>query len=449
MSSRRTTRSMRIRAALVATAVAAGLAGVPAHADRSCAWQARIDPAIVNTAYPDQFANYWVSELPALPGASLIIRGVYPHARYMSFVSYAATLQSADGLADVAIAPDAGSDNPFVAGHARDTLDQYRRYTLTVVFGRVPSEGRAPNTLYTGNAETNDPRTSKNGQHFNLIYRVYRPDDAYAGDITGGVGLPAVSYRTPDGTHVEVEECPAQELPPNAVNDTVANQGGQNSGGTVQHPGHNPPVWHKFQNFARSLSQGATENGYWGTTFSDAAKPAADTLPSGGFADNPDNNYVFTLLSHGYGQLAVFQGALPTTPDTADAAVMPDGQLRYWSMCSNDGPSQRYFACVMDDRVRPYVDADGRFTIVVSTPADRPAGIETPAGRAACRCVWVPWGPGGSVVMILRNMLPDAGFANAIQLARFGHEADDMGAYYPKGCYMTKTAFENGARCPA
>jgi hypothetical protein len=424
------------RALLGTLAVASALAVVPAHADRNCAWQARLDPAIVNTAYPDQFANYWVSVLPAVPDARLTITGTYPHARYMSFVSYAATLQSADGLADVNVAPDPGSANPFVAGNARDTTDANRRYTVHVVFGNAPAQ-RAGNTLYTGNADS-----SKNGQTFTLIYRVYRPDDAFKDDITGGVGLPAVAYN---GTPIPA--CPLQDPPGNDLNQTVANQGGQNSGGTLMHPGFNPPRWHKFQNFARSLSQGVTENGYWGTTFSDAAKPAADALPNGGFADNPDNNYVFTLLSHGYGQLAVFQAQLPQTPDTAAATTMPIGDLRYWSMCSNDGPSQRYFACVMDDGVRPYLDANGRYTIVVSTPADRPAGIETPHGREACRCVWVPWGPGGSAVMILRNMLPDPGFTNAIQFARYGFEQTDMGAYYPTGCYLTKIAFENGTRC--
>ena len=226
----------------------------------------------------------------------------------------------------------------------------------------------------------------------------------------------------------------------------MANAGGSNSGGgTVKHPGFDPPVWHKFQNFARSLSQGLTENGYWGTTFSDALKPAADALPNGGFFDNPNNNYIFTLLSHGYGQLAVFRAKLPTTPDTyPNLPVMPGGtQLRYWSMCSNDGPSQRYFGCVMDDGIAPTVDVAGYYTLVVSTPADEPETVKS----GACGCVWLPWGPGGSVVLIMRNMLPDPAFANSIQRAGYGTEQQDMGAYYPAGCYMSAKVFDTGARC--
>jgi hypothetical protein len=423
----------------------AALIAVPGHAQRSCAWEARFDPALVNTAYPDQFANYWILALPAVPGSSLTIRGLYPHARYMSFVSYATTLQSADGLPDVAIEPDPGSDNPFRAGHARNTPDPMRRYTVTVRYlkpGKAVPAVRQTNTLYTASADG-----SKRGHAYTVIYRVYRPDAAHADDITGGAGLPSVTYNAPGGTSIEFPVCPYPEVPPTGVNGTVANAGGSNSGnGTIQHPGFNPPVWHKFQNFARSLSQGATENGYWGTTFSDALKPAADALPRGGFADNPDNNYIFTLLSHGHGQIAVFRAKLPTTPDTfPDTAVMPAGtQLRYWSMCSNDGPSQRFYGCVMDDGVATTLAVDGTYTIVVSTPPDRPASV----ADGSCSCVWLPWGPGASVAMIMRNMLPDPSFTNAIQNARFGSEQQDLGSYYPAGCYMTAASFDAGTRCP-
>jgi hypothetical protein len=435
---------VRRLAAPLALLVAAVLVWTPANARRSCAWEARIDPAVVNTAYPDQFANYWVLALPATPGSTLTIHGRYPHARYMSFVTYAATLQSADGLADVNVAPDPGSDNPFLPGHARNTPDGVRKYTVTVKYlrpGKTLPAQRRRNTLYTSNADG-----SKAGRIFTLIYRVYRPDTAYDDDITGGAGLPSVTYNGPGGVSRKIPACEYPEFPPNDLNRRIAEAGGSNSGGTVKHPGFDPPAWHKFQNFARSLSQGVTENGYWGTTFSDALKPAADALPSGGFADNPDNNYIFTLLSHGYGQIAVFRAKLPTTPDThPDAAVMPAGtQLRYWSMCSNDGPSQRYLGCVMDDLVTPALDANGFYTLVVSTLPDRPRSVVD----GSCSCAWLPWGPGGSVVMIMRNMLPDPSFANAIQRAGYGTERQDMGDYYPAGCYLTAAGFDAGERCP-
>lgn len=435
---------MRRFAVLIAVACLAPLAVAPSGAARNCAWEFRIDPALINVAYPDEFANYWTLVLPAVPGATLTIRGTYPHARYMSFVSYAATLQSADGLADIAVDPDPGSENPFVAGHARNTPDALRGYTVTVKYldpGEAAPPVRERNTLYTASADG-----SKSGQAFTLIYRVYRPDATYDEDITGGAGLPSVTYNAPGGSSYEIPSCPYPEVPPNDINKTVANAGGANSdGGTVKHPGFDPPVWRKFQNFARSVSQAATENEYWGTTFSDALKPVADALPKGGFADNPDNNYISTILSHGHGQIAVFRAMLPSTPDThPDAAVMPGGtQLRYWSMCSNDGPSQRYYGCAMDDGVAPTLAPDGTYTLVVSTPPDRPASVDD----GTCGCVWLPWGPGGSVVLIMRNMLPDAGFAQAIQNAGYGTEEQDLGPYYPAGCYMTAASFDAGNRC--
>ena len=404
----------------------------PAQADRSCAWQARIDPAAFNALYPDEYANYWVTTLPAAPGARLEIRGTFPRARYISFVSYDATLRSADGLADVAIAPDAGSANPFLPGADRTT--EQRTYTVHVVFGDPPQQ-REPNTLYTSNADG-----SKRGYVFNVIYRVYRADVGL--DIDGGAGLPAVTYVTPQGARADIPTCPYEDVPANPLNQQIANAGGQNSGGTFMHPGFNPPVWHKFLNFARSLSQGVTEGGYTGTRFSDALRPVTESLPPGGFADNPDNNYIFTLLSHGHGQIAVFRFKLPRAPDTYPGSTVmdPDVDLRYWSMCSNDGPTQRYFACVMDDNVP--VDADGYVTLVVSTPPDRPATATSSSGVA-----WLPWGPGGSVVLIMRNMLPSPSFAESIQRARYDHEAEDMGAYYPAGCYMSAASFDAGARC--
>jgi hypothetical protein len=428
----------RMAALLVVLTLSLG----PAHAaERNCAWQTRIDPTAFNSLYPDQFANYWVTTLPAVPGARLQIAGRYPHARYISFVSYAATLSSADGLADVDIAPDLGSTNPFLP--AADRTVSARDYTVQVRFlatGEARPAQREPNTLYTSNADA-----SKRGDVFNVIYRVYRSDAAYGNDIAGGVGLPAVTYIAPDGSRTDIPTCSYQDVPPNPLNEQIANAGQENSNeGRLHHPGFNPPRWHKFYNFARSLSQGLTEGEYSGTSLSDAARPVAESLPPGGFADNPDNNYVFSLLSHGWGQIAVFRAKLPATPDTyPDAPVMQAGaQLRYWSMCSNDGPSQRYFGCVMDDQVRPTVDAERYYTLVVSTPADRPATAD-----AAHGVTWLPWGPGGSVVLIMRNMLADARFANSIQKALYDHEAEDLGAYYPHGCYLAAAAFDSGIRC--
>src|SRR5438270_5294425 len=162
----------------------------------------------------------------------------------------------------------------------------------------------------------------------------------------------------------------------------------------------------------------------------------------GGFLDNPDNAYVYAPMSRGYGSVVVVHGKLPTFANTYPAApTMPTGtQLRYWSMCSYELATERYYGCVTDDQVAP--DANGDFTIVLSDPSNRPANATT-----ACGVNWLPFGPAPESVAIMRNMLPDPTFTNAIQFAGYGTEARDMGAYYPAGQYTTKSAFE-ARGCP-
>ena len=49
---------------------------------------------------------------------------------------------------------------------------------------------------------------------------------------------------------------------------------------------------------------------------------------------------------------------------------------------------------------------------------------------------WIPWGPQPEGLMIYRHMLPEPGFAEAIQNVQRGQEQQQMGAYYPTGQYF-------------
>src|SRR5438874_9772025 len=159
-------------------AVGVWLAGVPAASGApastptatgtGCAWPFRLDPTVANTLYPDSAANYWITELPAVPGETLTIKARYPYGRYMSFTSYTPYLFSIDGIHDADIAPDPGSVNPYLPG--ADRYASPRDYTVTVVFGTRPATP-APNTLYTTSTDG-----SRTGSSFLLPYRVYRPD---------------------------------------------------------------------------------------------------------------------------------------------------------------------------------------------------------------------------------------------------------------------------------
>jgi len=434
------------------TAVAAALAILAAAAlsplrsgaqggetPRSCGWQARLDPTALNTLYPDQAANYWILALPAAPGATITIKGLYPHARYISYTTYDAALRAVDGLNDQHIDPDPGpppSRNPFLAGAARNTPDQVRHYTATVIFGQRTSA--VDNTVYTTNRAGD-----LSAQFFLVVYRVYRVDQTYAlrGDITGGVGLPSVTYNTPGGVSVRLPQCPYPVVPANGINQTIADAGSASSTPLLAYPGTNPPTFHRFFNQPTSTVEAATDNGYTGTAIGDTVSPLTMRLPQGGFLQNLDNAYVFAQLTHGYGNIAVVHARLPTFPQTfADVPVMGTGQLRYWSLCSNDGPSQRYYGCLPDDRL--VLDSSGDYTIVVSNAAARPA-----TATAACGVNWLPWGPNSAVLLILRNMLPQASFTGSIQAAGFSTVQHDMGPYYPATTY-TGTASFHAPLCP-
>ena len=425
-----TSLSMRLRAALVAalagTAIAAPLAladptGGPTES-RSCAWAVKIDPNGVNALFPDQFARYWVLDLPAAPGTSLTIKGRFPHARYTSFTSYDTALRSADGLPDVAIAPDPGSTNPFVAGASRTTSK--RSYTVHVVQGAPPAK-RARNTLYTSSADG-----TKTGTTFLVALRIYEPDRGL--DDTGGVPLPTVSIDSPGGS-VTLPGC-AMPTAPTGTNDVMSQQSAPYRG--TKDSGDGPIVWHKFYNLPAAFAVATGQQ--------PLVDLARSTTPKGGFADNPDNKYVSAVVSTAAAPAVIIQARLPVTPLTRGGeARMQPAQLRYWSMCSNELATERFWGCVMDDELP--LSAGRAFTIVVTAAADRPRNA-----RPSCGIAWLPAGPGEDTVLIERNMLPSPDFRDSIQRARYDHERHDLGAYYPTARYASIAQVEKlGCHAPA
>ena len=166
----------------------------------------------------------------------------------------------------------------------------------------------------------------------------------------------------------------------------------------------------------------------------------------GGFYSNRDTRYVLTHLSRRFGEVLVIRGKMPTFPRTyRGARRMPGGQVRFWSLCSNEGRVTTYAADCLADRQVP-LTAARRFTIVVSTTADRPRNA-----RARCGVGWLQWPPNGEYpggrrdygLLILRNMLASPGFDEAIQrIERFGAEREVMGPYFPRSSYTSTRAFE-------
>lgn len=403
--------------AMVAVAFACGQAGAADPATRSCGWTIVGSGSQVNVLFPDEAGTYWTSSLPMPPGGHIEINGQYPHARYTSLTTYTGQLQSIDGLNDTRIAPDAGSTNPFLPKANRRAAR--RDYTVKVVNARVPQGERAPNTLYTTNADGS--KTGGSGTQ-RVWLRIYEGDKGQG--RAGGVPLPQITLVNADGQRTTLPVCPNATLPDTGLTSTLAN-----SGANVPSPvdtgrgGQDPPVWRKFVNVASSVLWAAQLDG----------TVTEDTLPEGGFGENPDNKYIATQFTHENGQVLAFRAKAPTTPKTYDGQKrMGTGQLRYWSFCTNSQTSA-YYGCRQDDQVP--LDERGRYTIVVSTAAARPRNA-----NEACGAAWVPAGPAPQSLLIVRNMLPVASFAQAIQNAKPGTEQQTMGEYYPRGTYYATTA---------
>ena len=146
----------------------------------------------------------------------------------------------------------------------------------------------------------------------------------------------------------------------------------------------------------------------------------------------------------------MLRGKAPTTPKTLNGdAKMGDGDLRYWSFCSNQGfANTRVNDCVHDENVP--VGPDGYYTIVVSRKSDRPRNAISQCGIA-----WLPMADDGDgavdadvTVLQLRHMLGTGDFKNAVQAINgHGSIAKDMGEYFPRGRYISTSAFEIAAPC--
>ena len=410
---------------MVAAAALAVLLAVPAAAgadgvDQTCELTAtRFDADTVNVLFPDSSAQYWSAHYAAVPGTRIRIDGIFPYARYTSWNVYDPVLRPFAKKSDFELEPDAGSANPFLPGADRTTPPDERRYTLFVTFD--PDDRPGPNTIHV------DPSKNPSGV---FTLRVYVPDQGR--DATGGVGLPQVTWEPASSTGPPAATSPCRNLEKpssSTVTDTYARQAGPNGG--PPYPGRNPPVWRKFVNLCQSGDDLFFDN-QAGDQMPEGGQSPCDRFGEGGFLSNLDNAYVYSFISRGFGPIAVFRGRAPTFAATyPNAPVMPSGvQLRYWSFCQNDPFTQRYIGCRRDDQVK--IDGDGDYTIVVSRPGDWPK----PAQNRCRSASWIPWGPQPQGAMIYRHMLPDPGFAEAIQNVSHGQEAAQMGAYHPTGRYF-------------
>src|SRR6202035_5435653 len=269
-----------------------------------------------------------------------VLRGRFPHARFFSFTITSTVLQLRNYLYDVNIRPDKGSTNPFLPGANRDAT--HRSYTVTILDQPDPGAGhRHPNTLYAGVAgQTSAP--------FVLGERVYLPDQGR--DFTGGAGDPTASYVAADGTTASGQAaCAALGTKAGASNLLNVNpilfpeskiEQLLTMSKSPEHPATRSAAWYKYFGPSWLLAP------YYAGT-SDASMISRLPLTASGLGANPANGYVFTWLDRRFGpnhsadNIAVLHGKLPTTPATyaGEGRTQGSTQLRYWSICNNEGPT--------------------------------------------------------------------------------------------------------------
>lgn len=419
-------RRMILLAAVVVGVVVVGAApGRTEPAGAGCGWTTAggggPTAAVMNQAFPDadgvhlnvlfgeMDAHYWQSYERIPEGGHIEYHGEFPHARYMSFTNYGGGIRSVDGIYDAAIVPDPGSSNPFLP-HADRTVED-RWFTVRFADTQAPpGDQRAPNTFYRINE---DGSNNSNRVAPTVSLRIYTADRGAGPD--GGVPLPIITKVSADGTRETLPACSEGGLPSVGHDETLANSGiGEPWPENVVPEGDNPPRWTKFTSYAAIAGED-------------------DATGEGGFGDNPDQKYISTTFRKSFGEVVVFRGKAPTFVDTWDSIPrMGTGQLRFWTFCTYATTTNGY-DCRRDDTVP--LDAQGYYTVVVSSAASRPSNAVE-----RCGVTWLPSGPSDRSIVILRNLLPAPTFAEAIHNTEPGDEVATLGEYYPFGRYYPTTA---------
>jgi hypothetical protein len=362
-------------------------------------------------------------------------------------------VSTGEGLVGKAIAPDPGSTNPFVVGNNR--LAEPRDYTISIVAQDPPKDAkeRMPNTLYAGT----------DGGELQMVMRIYLSDQGRDGAgwgpwATGTLqrGLPTLEGTLADGMKLEGEAAVAafgrptkggtsQPFTAKQWEAMVNDKGNDPALTPATAPARKVPRWEKYWTIPYSIV------GAFKTPDEQAKIPFSGPMDAGGDAET---QYMLVQLSRIFGPVFVTRGKLPSFPNTYEGAagqgleVMPDAQTQYFSIVSCEAaPSGQIVDGLIDMQIP--VDKDGNYTIVYSRVEDRPANA-TPENGVA----WIEWSPRGEGIegpgnrtdfgmLMLRIMAPSADWPESpANVTKPGDEEKVMGAYYPRGEYTTKEAFE-------
>jgi hypothetical protein len=451
--------SSRCGHALLLTVAVGLLASLPAAATAApgasqfpyCSWWLETTPETANVAFPDAAATYWTTPFLATDGLSIEVDGTFPDTRYMSFNVYDDAFGSftangvSSGMADYLIAPSTGSVNPFqVAGAAGGA------FSITLSGDAQPGQ---PNTLPL--APSGEAAGKAGAPMGYLVYRVYLP--------TGGntaVALPKITL-VQGGQRVALSRCPSGTgaLATRATSTQAVRKAAKALAQKLDVP---PAAVARaaLKGLGKALQQAGSSGS--APCRGSACPPAlqffrAKAATTNAFFPNVDNAYVSALYRPKAGSVVVVRGKAASSPSGSSPVPWPQAglQLRYWSLCNNiyrkpwpvvanpqPGGNVDY-GCAADDATT--LDGEGNYAYVVAPERQR-AAVQAAGGT------FVPLSatqPRARQLLILRNMLPNAGFTTAVQAApQDGNPASAaaaMGAFYPRAYRCTLAEFRSGA----
>lgn len=389
-----------------------------------------------NLAYPGTEITYWGAKFTTPVGATLTLRGRYPHARYSSLNAYRSGGVSTGSLSAEQIKPDKGSINPSHPGKNRDAKN--RDYTVSV-FSTDPPANPARNALYAAPSP---------GSTQDILYRVYVPDKGRS--LAGGTGIPKPELKLADGT-VLTGQALCDSL--NSTHDYQSNK--MNPAlysALVNTPGKDPATnpalptfaFSKYFNLPNSLAR-------YGTPESQQAAWANNPNEEGTQYNNGDARYMTGAYAFAYGDVLALHGRLPTTPKTYNGQKKTKaGQLTEWDMCGIQSlVTTKTYRCLFDEQI-PLRNKKRSYVIAFAKSQMRPKNATRKCGVA-----WLPADPDGdgagrpdTGLLLTRNVLPSADFKKSSWSVTSPFNAKEiMGDYYPKGNYMAKKAFESHG-CP-
>lgn len=319
-------------------------------------------------AYPDLYSNYWVYayETKNNPNVGLRITGEYPDARFFSFSVYNdMSGEVIDGLDDVHITPDNGSENPYL----KTTESTGNKFTIYLL-----KEG-TDLSLFPVAREENVCYFTDEVECLTVCLRHYLGVDEF-----GGVSLPAIEG-------VDLKTGKVVTTPEAVV-----------SRATVMKQGNYEPLASDDNNEVPFI-----------------------LAPRGDYFPNNSTDYLFCRTKLTTDQVLSFSFIPVPVPDSVEEYL--DAKARYWSICI--GSLQNTFSySSFCDKMLEYPENEKITVVVVSANNPKLAEVKAAAEKIPYSYV-LEWDEtivdvngkaiGDIIAIMYRNILPDETWENSIK----------------------------------